>query len=222
MFRANTRLARLIGNDGCEFIRFCAEAIQRILPHVEIEEWKQIAWRGTESVWLDSKRRKIRITIAIGNQNEPGAASMQTTVARRQVGVAGQVAGQTLDSREYDICKIVSEQIEEVQKVGLKNLPKNILMPLRQAFDEEVVAKHIERHHRITLSVSELFSAFHSLSEQTYENKSLALGCLIDPKKKASTAKAKFPSDYLNTKKNTRRSPMDLGQRTTSPAMGTL
>jgi hypothetical protein len=75
---------------------------------------------------------------------------------------------------------------------------------LRQAFDEEVIARHIQKHHQIQMSIGDLFSALHTLSEQTYENKSLSFGCLIDSKRRGGQNRAKFPSDFLVAKKKYR------------------
>jgi hypothetical protein len=199
MFRANSRLLNIIGSHGGEFIGYAAGAIQRILPHVELTDWEQVDWTPTASVWSGANRKEIRVSIAIGKQDQLHAASIQTTVTRRRVSVARQAAGQTLDTREYDICKIVSQQIDDVLRIGLKDIGASALRALRQVFD--VVARHLEKHHRIGMSIGDLFGSLHSLSEQTYENKSLSFGCLIDPEIKSKIAQAKFPADFLASKK---------------------
>jgi hypothetical protein len=75
---------------------------------------------------------------------------------------------------------------------------------LRQTFDEEVIAKHIQKHHQIRMSIGDLFISLHALSEQTYENKSLSFGCLIESAKSGKQKTAIFPSDFLFTKKKYR------------------
>src|SRR5262245_49015203 len=122
-------------------------------------------------------------------------------VSRKRVFVAGEVAGRTLDQREYDICKAVIEQISETMKIDLKQINQRLLASLKQSFDEEVVARYLEKHHRLEMSIGDLFASLHSLSEQTYENKSLSFGCLIDPRKRANGKNATFPADFLNAKK---------------------
>ena len=201
MFRSNSRMTRLIGKGGVDFVTFAAAAIQRILPHVEVSQWEEAAWSSTESVWVNAERRQIRVTISIGLKGTKGAASLRSTVMRKKVIVAKQAAGQTLDTREYDICKIVAAQIESTLKIGLANLSGSVLRAIRQSFDEEVIAEHVRRHNHIEMSISDLFGALHSLSEQTYENKSLSFGCLIDSSINDTKLKAKFPVDYLIAKK---------------------
>jgi hypothetical protein len=201
VFRSNSRLVRLIGEAGCEFVEHAASAISRILPHVELSNWGLIPWAETSSTWTDTNRRSIRVTIAVGTRDLPGAGALRASVVRRRVTVASQVAGQTLDQREYDICKAVIEQIAETMKIGLKHINHRLLTSLNQSFDEEVIARHIEKHHGLDMSIGDLFASLHLLSEQTYENKSLSFGCLIDPKASSPNTSAQFPSEFLNAKK---------------------
>jgi hypothetical protein len=51
------------------------------------------------------------------------------------------------------------------------------------------------------MSVSEVLDALHTLSEQSYENKALTFGCILDPKPTGGTATAKFPEDFIGSKK---------------------
>jgi hypothetical protein len=139
------------------------------------------------------------------SSNQADSGALVATIVRKQVSVAGQVAGQTLDSREYDICKIVVSQIEEILKIGLAKIDGRVLSALKRTFDEEVIARHIQAHHGIQIGVSELFKKLHELSEQTYENKSFAFGCLIDPSIKGPRESgAKFPTEFLEAKKKYR------------------
>ena len=74
------------------------------------------------------------------------------------------------------------------------------LQAIRTSFDELVVSEHVSQHHGLSLSLRELFAGLHKLAEQTYENKALTFGCILDhaAKSKASVA---FPRDFLTTKK---------------------
>lgn len=205
IIRSNSRLVKIIGKSGCEFIEFAAMAIPRILPHVEGSAWEQIARSRTECSWSSPARKEIRITLAIGDEGQSDAASLRAFVTRKQVGIARRVAGETLDTREYDICKTAVEQIKEILQMGLPQINRRALSALSKSFDEEVISRHIQKHHKIEMSIGDLFSSLHELSEQTYENKSLSFGCLIDMEIANSLdAEARFPSDFLKAKKKYR------------------
>src|SRR5579863_7437568 len=114
VLRSNRRLREVLGKNGLEFLDHSLGAFQRILPHVEISEWIQIPWEKLESVWINSKRREIRITVPIGSPDNADSRSLTATVRRRSVAVASQAAGRTLDAREFDICKRIATRISEV------------------------------------------------------------------------------------------------------------
>lgn len=72
---------------------------------------------------------------------------------------------------------------------------------ISDAFDEYVVAQHLKEHHQLEIPISSVFDALHTLSEQSYENKSLTLGCILDPKLRGGAKVARFPEDFLTLKK---------------------
>ncbi|MGA8409303.1 MAG: hypothetical protein WB680_19175 [Candidatus Acidiferrales bacterium] len=73
---------------------------------------------------------------------------------------------------------------------------------IRDAFDEYVVANHVEAYHELSeMPVSSIFDALHTLSEQSYENKALTFGCILDPRKRVKGEEARFPGDFLTAKK---------------------
>jgi len=49
--------------------------------------------------------------------------------------------------------------------------------------------------------VSTVFDALHTLSEQSYENKALTFGCVLDPDSSGTGASKRFPEDFLETKR---------------------
>lgn len=71
---------------------------------------------------------------------------------------------------------------------------------ISEAFDEYVVANHVGSYNSLAVSVSSIFEALHTLSEQTYENKALTFGCVLDPGETRHGAVG-FPGSYLSTKK---------------------
>lgn len=75
------------------------------------------------------------------------------------------------------------------------------IQAIRNAFDEYVVAQHMQAHHKLHMSVGAVFEALHILSEQSYENKALTFGCILDPTSATTGTPAKFPRDFLDSKK---------------------
>ena len=197
MLRANSRLHDRLDRVGVELLTYIAGSIERILPHVEPLKWEESEWREPGSVWNDTNRTEIRITISIGRYDAPGNRSLTALVRRRKLSNA---AGATLDTREHAICNRIAARISEVmsyvfidEELELET-SRATIRAVRDTFDESVIADHIENHHRLKVSVSALLSALHTMSEQTYENKSLAFGCVLDPKEPLINAVSNFPA----------------------------
>ncbi len=76
------------------------------------------------------------------------------------------------------------------------------LRAVRYLFDEQVVASHVQSHHDLHLDLSSVFRALRNLAEQSYENKSLTFGCLIDPTASDKPQEREvFPEDVLGWKR---------------------
>jgi hypothetical protein len=201
ILRANSRLRTTLGKDGVDFLEHALGAFQRILPHVEITQWQQISWKKRESVWVNSRRRQIRVTVAVGSLEDLNSGSLTATVERRRIAVAVQAAGGTLDEREFEICKSIVVRISEVVEGKPSETSGATMRAVHDSFDEDVIAQHIERHHSLEMSITTLFADLHSLSEQTYENRALSFGCIIDSRKRGGSADAIFPRQFLTAKK---------------------
>jgi hypothetical protein len=201
MLRANSKLRTRLGNDGVAFLEYATGALLRLLPHVEVSRWEEAdGWREPGCAWTSAERTEIRIVLTLGEKGQAAARSLTGTVRRRTLPILGGVAGSTLDTREYDLCRLVAGRLLEL--LGrLPTLDASSLQTLRNAFDEFVVASHVQTHHKAELPVTALFAALHELSEQSYENKSLAFGCILEPTRRAGSAAARFPSDFLHSKK---------------------
>src|SRR6202451_2523663 len=199
--RANSRLRVVLGENGIEFLEHSLGAFQRILPHVEISDWAQVPRKKLESVWVDSQRRTIRVTIPIGLLEEPNSRSLTATVKRRSVAVSSRVARRTLDTREFDICKRIATRISEVLEGKPSQISGATMRAIRDSFDEDVIAQHIETHYNLRMSITTLFADLHALSEQSYENKALAFGCIIDSSKRGVSPYAEFPRKFLAAKR---------------------
>lgn len=200
VLRANSRCSQYLGSGGVKFLCHAAGAITRILPHTQVSAWTEVAWERPYARWTSSDRRGIRVSIPIGDREARVARSVSSEVTRRRVPSGVGSIGRTLDLREQDICRRVAERVSSVLG-GTNAAPASVsLSALRAAFDEQVVAAHIKAHHGLDINIADVLGSIHELAEQTYENKSLAFGCLIDPNWVVD-GEAVFPSTMLESKK---------------------
>jgi hypothetical protein len=200
IFRSNSRLARNLGPVAVEFISFAAGSVQRILPHVQIDGWQETTYQNGGAFYTSPARDEIRCTITIGAANALSSRSLSTNVRRRQ---GSGVAKLTLDGREFDICRRIFERIDEIADDGrlLQTASIETIASLQTTFDETVVARHLGAHFGLKLSVGSIFNALHQLSQQTYENKALVFGCLLNGAKNGKGKSPYFPEPFLNSKK---------------------
>jgi hypothetical protein len=152
-------------------------------------------------VWTSNKRTEIEMEAAIGRKGVADSRSLTAKVKRRRVPIVGGSAKQTLDIGEHDICKRVIDRMSEVLRLPTSEASEASLQAIRDSFDEHVIAHHVAQHHNLKLSVSGVFDALHTLSEQSYENRSLTFGCILDPNQEEGDSNVKFPADYIEAKK---------------------
>lgn len=141
------------------------------------------------------------MTIAIGGQEALESRSLTASIERRSVQVARARAPRVLDRREHDICRRIALRISEIVQRAPSGQSSASIHAIRDAFDEYIVAGHIEDHHELKMPVSSVFAALHTLSEQSYENKALTFGCILDRDRQGGQADARFPGDFLGSKK---------------------
>jgi hypothetical protein len=116
-------------------------------------------------------------------------------------GIAG-AARRTLDERESGICKLIASRTSEVLGKGSLGAAEASIRAVSDAFDEYVVARHVEKHHGLPeMLLSSIFDALHTLSEQSYENKALTFGCILDSRMKVTGLPPGFPQAFLSSKK---------------------
>jgi hypothetical protein len=205
VLRANSPLRSLLDVSGTEFLDHACAAIQRILPHVEEPTWKEIQWKSARAVWTSTKRTAIRVTISIRNKNDESARSIQAEIRRRPLEGVRKAALRTLDLRELDICRRIALRVSRVLRHEPSQRSKRdgaSLRAIRDAFDEHIVAQHIEKFHESAeMPVTSLLDALHTLSEQSYENKALTFGCILEPEENGDEGSAYFPDQFLSSKK---------------------
>lgn len=201
LFRNNSRLSNFLGRPGLEFAEHAVTAIERVIPHVKALRWSKGPWSNPGAVWAGIDRTGIRVTLAVGARENPESCTLTTQIERRQVSAGNNDSGNTLDKREYDICKRIVLRASEVVRGGVASANPASIKAISDAFDEYVVAQHLEEHHKLKMPISLVFDALRTLSEQSYENKSLTFGCLLDPNRPGGQLNARFPKDFLASKK---------------------
>ena len=188
-------------SEALAFLDHAAGAIERILPHVEAEAWTEGPWMKPESVWESSSRTGIRTTISVGDGSTAAGHSRTTVVRRRNVPGVRQAAGQTLDMREFDICKRVAFTASRFMQLPPNSWESPFPEAISGAFDESIVAVHLTEYHGFDTSLSPILASLHKLSEQSYENKSLTFGCVVEASTAGPQGAQPFPRAFLSSKK---------------------
>jgi hypothetical protein len=201
IIRANSRLQATLGPNNVAFLEHALRGIQRILPHVEVTNWAEQSWDDPGAHWVDTSRKEIRFVAAIGKKDNASSRSITASVKRRRITVGGAARG-TLDTREYDICQHIALRISEVLEHPFNDSDLESLQAVRETFDESVIVRHLVKHDRLGTIVGEVFSKLHTMSEQTYENRALVFGCVLETAKKhSSQAQGSFPRSLSVAKK---------------------
>jgi hypothetical protein len=140
--------------------------------------------------------------LAVGRREDPISRSLTAEVKRRNLPLLRGAARETLDDREFDICKRIAMRISEVLASLTVDGSDASIKAIRDAFDEYVIAQHVEAHYGLPpLSMDSIFDNLHTLSEQSYENKALTFGCIIDSRQTSSKQGVRFPEGFLTLKK---------------------
>ena len=108
----------------------------------------------------------------------------------------------TLDDRELDLCRRALQRTADVLRGSDAASTSESLRAIRATFDEQIVAAHLKNFHKLQLDVAEVLSAMRELAGQSYENKSITFGCLLDRNRdEMPDRKGTFPEEILNWKK---------------------
>ncbi|MES2104991.1 MAG: diadenylate cyclase [Pseudomonadota bacterium] len=198
--KKNTAMYRHLGADVVEFIDHALGAITRLLPHVKVSNWTTGTWENSRCTWTSTARNQMKVIAAIGNDLDRQSWSLSATVTRQQVDKIAATASMILDQREHQLCGLIVRRVSEILS-SPSLLDAASLKAVSTAFDEYVVAQSVNDHHGLKLDVSTILGALHTLSQQSYENKALSFGCILDPSIDVLNSGAHFPSDFLALKK---------------------
>src|ERR1700733_4034674 len=197
MLRSNSRLQKSLEPASISFLEHTIGAISRLLPHVQVFAWQESSWKEPGAVWPSAERTELRLTLSIAWGKY--GRSLTTRVKRRRVAAIGGSATESIDIREHDICNEIVHRISSLLSMEVYDIES--LSSIQHDFDEYIVASHIQSHHKLELSVAKLLYSLHTLSEQSYENKALTFGCVLDSNESKKPKRAQFPSQFLEAKK---------------------
>lgn len=196
----SSRLRAELGAVGVDFLEHGLESLTRILPHVETKSWR--ITRGASAsgaTFADVNRRQLNVKAGL----DLGGSTWTIfgVLQRRKVPQGVGSIERTISLREKDVSQRVMTAVAAT--LGTPDDSGALsLRALRASFDERVVAEHLAAQYALDVDLGEWFIALRQLAEQTYENKALALGCIIDSKKTKRPREAgRFPRDFLKRKK---------------------
>lgn len=183
-------------NGGIEFLDYTTDAIERILPHVTVSAWKNLPRTSAGATWASVQRRKILLTINLGTR----LGSLQATIERRRRASGPGSQERTLDTREYSFCHVIGRKASSILRKASIIHHDDVLTAERELFDEQVVASFVREHHGLKLNVTEVLSTLRQLAEQTYENKAISFGLLLDPRDQTGASRL-FPREFSHLKR---------------------
>ena len=198
--RNNSRVARALGESGLTFLRHSLDALTRLLPHVETLGWSVTAGQATSgATFSDQTRRELNLSlqVAVDSANYAIKGRLRRRAAEAGVGAVSR----TIDIREHAIADRILKNIENILK-NTSDTDPSARLALRAGFDERVVANHLTHRFSLDIDLEAWFEWLRRLAEQTYENKSLVFGCLIDTSSGAKPEPGSaFPTAFLEKKK---------------------
>jgi hypothetical protein len=201
-----------VGDDGLHFLIHALTAIARLLPHTETTRWKlarkppknkrQANTNRARVKWASSDRRELNLAIDLHLGSGTGDDwGLTAQLARKRAAAGVGNIPRTVDHLERDICERVLGRLSNVLG-SRENASPESLTAILGTFDEQIVASHLKSHHDLQIDVAGILRSLRELAEQSYENKSLTFGCLLDPNtRKEPPENASFPAEVLQKKK---------------------
>jgi DisA bacterial checkpoint controller nucleotide-binding len=211
-----------------EFLVHALTACNRILPHTVTEKWKWSKELTKTAAWsksIDAKQRRgIGLSIHVPRKH----GCLFSVLTRRVPGEGVRKVRRVLDLIELAVCKRIVQSAAEalevsedlqfpdkkmqhrvqpskkssISKSRRRGIASQVLDELRRSFDDRIVVDHLKDINKLSFDLGDLVEFLRVLSEQSYENKSLSFGVLIE-KETASTPGHKFifPEDFVEEKR---------------------
>jgi hypothetical protein len=196
----NSVLAKNLGVAWTRLLEQAVRALTRILPHTETSKWRvENGWTKLRATFANQDRRAL--TLSIGLRVGKQTWSIHGVLKRRSIPAGAGSISRTIDLRERDLAECVVLEIAEMFQ-SVRGDDATTADALRAGFEERVVARHLRNHHNLEIDLAAWFAALRQLAEQSYENKSLTFGCIIDTTDRTSPQDGSvFPADFLERKR---------------------
>jgi DNA integrity scanning protein DisA with diadenylate cyclase activity len=177
-----------------DFLEDSFSTITKILPHIELVSFRICSLKESNGIkWGTSTRRFIKgYLVLTGNKHKYRRRKLKYGIEfiakRRSKSV---IESKTLDLQEFKLLRVAINRIRTIFRQEIKN--DNVLNSFVFRLDEIITAEYLRETYGLTFDIGKLFQNIRKLAEQTYENKALTFGCIIESDKKM---KQSVPNDF--------------------------
>ena len=198
------QLKKALTKEEFRFVETAINSFTRLMPHIEIDVWTRANKDKKSKAWWTKingqQRRAIGLQIFIPSINCVLESKAKRKVAN-DVGVAK--VNRALDNTEMNLCKKIISQTTVALEHFKFTKDQTFLNQIRKDFEDTVLLSHLKEINKLEFDLSDLVEFLKQLSEQSYENKSLSFGILIDKNKgaKKGNTSFRFPQDFTDQKK---------------------
>ena len=201
MLKSNSRLRQALGEARGDALVSAVRAMGDLLPHLLVVASTQTAWHMPGAEWIDKRRTSVRVYLGPSSAATGGGYCLAVDVERLVPRTFKGSETPKIDMRELALCSAYADAVAEVLDVETDT--DHVYDAMLSRLDERAVALHLAEYHGLRFDVGTLLMDLHRLSEQTYENKSIAFGCLIDGKLpyKKDIDSILFTAEFLQSKK---------------------
>ena len=193
------QLENKIGKEGRIFVESAINAVAGLLPHTEHKKWAVIPKTKSTVIWADSGRKQLRIIIEI----EKGKFSIEGYIQRLEYSGPGENELRTLHHEEQALMRCAVNRLSTIfNNIGFHD--SESLSAVLSTLQELIAAAYLKGKYAIEMDLSGMLRQLRLLSGQSYENKDLTFGCIIDYTSKVPPEEdAVFPNSFME--KNLKR-----------------
>ncbi len=175
----NSVIRKVHGHEYASFVEYASDSFDRLLPHISTNTWRRLkkVEKKASCAWKDERRRSLIVRLRVASDSNE-IVVFEATLSRRKTPEGVGSIERTLQEQEFDICKDIVANIQKAIDLARGN--PYVCRSIQRDLDELSVAEHLQKRHKTTFDPFSLFAALHQLAEETYENKQVPFGCVID------------------------------------------